>query len=137
MIEKVVQIFKYDPFRLVSLMNSIIATEKNILWPTTNFVSTEEQRNPKVRKIKQQRCKVGLPKRKKSFVFHIFSRNDDYNRAYLSHLILYIIRSSWFSLLCFVELLSKWWEKWWQTVDNRIVDNLSTKSYRLTSLVLI
>ena len=40
MIEKVVQIFKYDPSRLVSLMNSIIATEKNILWPTTDFVST-------------------------------------------------------------------------------------------------
>ena len=68
-------------------MNSIIATEKNILWPTTDFVSTEEQRNPKVRKIEHQRCKVRLPKRKKSFVFHIFSQNDDYNRAYLSHLI--------------------------------------------------
>ena len=26
--------------RLVSLLNSIIATEKNILWPTTDFVST-------------------------------------------------------------------------------------------------
>ena len=38
-------------------------------------------------KIKHQRCKVRLPKRKKSFVFHIFSQNDDYNRAYLSHLI--------------------------------------------------
>ena len=73
-------------------MNSRIATEKNILWPTTDFVSTvifveEEQRNPKVRKIEQQRCKVRLPKRKKSFVFHIFSQNDDYNRAYLSNLI--------------------------------------------------
>ena len=27
--------------RLLSLLNSRIATEKNILWPTTDFVSTE------------------------------------------------------------------------------------------------
>ena len=45
------------------------------------------------------------------------------------------IRSSWISLLCFVELLSKWWEKWQQTVEYRAVDNLSTKSYRLRSLM--
>ena len=48
-----------------------MATEKNILWPTTDFGSTvisvkEEQRNPKVRKIEQQRCKVRLPKRKQA-----------------------------------------------------------------------
>ena len=38
-------------------------------------------------KIEQQRCKVRLPKRKKSYASHIFSRNDDSNKAYLSHLI--------------------------------------------------
>jgi len=37
--------------------------------------------------MEQQRCKVRLPKRKKSFVAYIFSRNDDYNKAYLSYLI--------------------------------------------------
>ena len=68
-----------------------MATEKNILSQQPilcrqKFLSTEEKRNQKIRKIEQQRSRVRLPKRKKSYVFHIFSQNDDYDIAFLSHL---------------------------------------------------
>ena len=61
-----------------------------------SLFGSREQRNPKVRKMEQQRCKVRIPKRRKSFVSHIFSRNDAYYKAYLSDLTFesYIIRSS-------------------------------------------
>ena len=68
------------------------ATEKIVFWPRIDFVSTvisvnREAKKPKLRKIEQQRSRVRLPKRKKSFASHIFRHNNDYNRAYLSHLI--------------------------------------------------